>query len=101
MNGRQRCPVDLLSALAVTGIDLVYVLTGDRNAAAPAGSSGTDIALAVRIASALETALTKNRARITQAKKEELVRLLYDHFALKGRVEEETIERHLKLVINQ
>jgi DNA-binding Xre family transcriptional regulator len=66
----------------------------------PASGSIVDVALVVRIAAAVESALTKNRARIAQAKKEELVKLLYDHFSAKGRFEEETVERHLKLVIN-
>ncbi len=66
----------------------------------PASGSIVDVALVIRIATAVETALTKNRARIAPAKKEELVKLLYDHFSAKGRFEEETVERHLKLVIN-
>ena len=99
LGGRKRLSADLLSSLAVTGIDLVYVLTGSRVSASPA-SNVVDVALVVRIAAAVETALTKHRARIAPAKKEELVKLLYDHFSAKGRFEEETVERHLKLVIN-
>ncbi len=66
----------------------------------PASGSIVDVALVIRIATAVETALTKNRARIAPAKKEELMKLLYDHFSARGRFEEETVERHLKLVIN-
>jgi len=99
LGGRKRLSADLLSALAPHGVDVVYVVTGSRIQTVPSGV--VDVALVIRIAAAIETALAKNRARISQAKKEELIRLLYDHFALKGRVEEETIERHLRLVINQ
>ena len=28
--GRQKCPVDLLARLAPSGVDLIYVLTGER-----------------------------------------------------------------------
>lgn len=64
------------------------------------GGNIVDVSLVVRIAAAVETTLTQHRARIPPAKKEELVKLLYDHFSAKGRFEEETVERHLKLVIN-
>lgn len=34
VTGRQKCPADLLARLAVTRIDLVYVLTGERDGSA-------------------------------------------------------------------
>lgn len=82
------------------GADVAYVVTGIRSHAGTPAPEVVDVALVIRIATAVETALTKNRARIVPAKKEELVKLLYDHFSAKGRFEEETVERHLKLVIN-
>lgn len=89
---------------------LCAVITGDPAQDGPeiakailneSSTATIDIGLVVRISAQVETALTNLRARISVDKKEELVRLFYDHFALKGRVEEETIERHLKLVVNQ
>ena len=82
------------------GVDIAYVITGARASASAPASNVVDVSLVIRIATAVETTLTKNRARIAPAKKEELVKLLYDHFSAKGRFEEETVERHLKLVIN-
>lgn len=92
---------DLLASLATQGVDVVYVVTGERLQPQPSTAGAVDIALVIRIASALETALTKYRARLAPAKKEELVKLLYEHFSAKGRFEDETIDRHLRLVINQ
>lgn len=88
-----------LAALQGIGADVQYIVIGERRSAPV--TPGVDFALVVRIASLVESALTKHRARLSLAKKEEMVRLLYEHFALKGCVEEETIERHLKLVVNQ
>lgn len=30
MSGKQKCPVELIARLAGTGVDLIYVLTGER-----------------------------------------------------------------------
>jgi hypothetical protein len=38
VSGRQKCPAELVARLAVTGIDVLYVLTGE-NAAANAATS--------------------------------------------------------------
>lgn len=34
VSGRQKCPADLIARLAVVGVDISYVLTGQRPAAA-------------------------------------------------------------------
>lgn len=90
-----------LSALSEIGVDVLYVLTGKHQQNSSEQSGAVEIDLVVKIASILEALLTKHRARLSLAKKQELVRLLYDHFALKGAVDDETVERHLKLVVNQ
>lgn len=39
MSGKQKCPVDLIARLAIAGVDLIYVLTGERASVPPQNSA--------------------------------------------------------------
>jgi len=84
-----------LASLAAAGADVLYIVVGRR---ADALALALNAALLREVLDGIETGLTRRRQRLTPGKKAELVALLYERFAERGKADRETVERHLMLV---
>ena len=94
--GKRMPDAAYLWAIAAAGADIQYIVTGARQKMLPAPALNKQ--LLQQIMEGVEETLTKRRKAIAPSKKAELVHLLYEHFAPKGKIVEEEFRSYLKLV---
>lgn len=109
LSGRQKCPADLVAKLASLGVDIFYVLTGERSVpesqplGLPIGGSGSvDVEQLVRIADRLDVIAQAAGKRLPVAKLVEIAADVYNYFQHEEGIEdEEKLNRTLKLVVSR
>lgn len=95
-SGRSEPNAGFLSSLAEHGLDVLFVVTGQRTQPI-VRKPRTD--LLADVISAVESELTKRKLLLALNKKAELIALLYEHFDQEEKpVETPTVQRFLRLV---
>lgn len=84
-----------LAAIAGVGADVLYIVTGERRAAAP---DALRAGVLREVVEGVEEAMRVRRQRLAPAKKAELIALLYEQFSKAGQVDKQAIGRFLRLV---
>ena len=107
--GRQKCSADLVARLAPLGVDISYVLTGQRSGQsierASEASSGEpiDVAQLVRIVERLDAIATEAGKRLPATKLIEIAADVYNYLQQEeeGAQDDEKLNRTVKLVVNR
>lgn len=93
--GERSPDLEYLAGVAEAGVDVLYIVTGDRKTAAP---STFNPALLRDVVEGAEVALRSKRTKLAPAKKAELITLLYEYFKGAGAVDRAAVDRFLRLV---
>ncbi|MCL7930453.1 hypothetical protein [Halomonas llamarensis] len=108
--GRQKCSADLVARLAPLGVDIFYVMTGQRSdplGGQPSEVPGSDktpidVEQLVRIAERLDAIASEVGKRLPAATLVEIAADVYNYFQQEAGLEDdEKLNRTLKLVVNR